>query len=106
MENLNRVLLENVLPAHVAEHFLGRNWKNEVSASVFFFFVCFSPALTVRWCFSLLPENFPLLPVSVILSGAANLWLHSPPLFPLLLHLFHSPESNYFFPAAVTLSQR
>uniref|UniRef100_A0AAZ3RUE2 Adenylate cyclase type 2 n=1 Tax=Oncorhynchus tshawytscha TaxID=74940 RepID=A0AAZ3RUE2_ONCTS len=29
MENLNRVLLENVLPAHVAEHFLGRNWKNE-----------------------------------------------------------------------------
>lgn len=31
MENLNRVLLENVLPAHVAEHFLGRNWKNEVS---------------------------------------------------------------------------
>lgn len=31
MENLNRVLLENVLPAHVAEHFLGRNWKNEVN---------------------------------------------------------------------------
>lgn len=31
MENLNRVLLENVLPAHVAEHFLGRNWKNEAS---------------------------------------------------------------------------
>lgn len=30
MENLNRVLLENVLPAHVAEHFLARNWKNEV----------------------------------------------------------------------------
>uniref|UniRef100_A0A8C2DC85 adenylate cyclase n=1 Tax=Cyprinus carpio TaxID=7962 RepID=A0A8C2DC85_CYPCA len=29
MENLNQVLLENVLPAHVAEHFLGRNWKNE-----------------------------------------------------------------------------
>uniref|UniRef100_A0A3P8VWT9 Adenylate cyclase type 2 n=1 Tax=Cynoglossus semilaevis TaxID=244447 RepID=A0A3P8VWT9_CYNSE len=29
MENLNRVLLENVLPAHVAEHFLGCNWKNE-----------------------------------------------------------------------------
>ncbi|KAJ8268307.1 hypothetical protein COCON_G00134790 [Conger conger] len=29
MENLNRVLLENVLPAHVAEHFLGRSWKNE-----------------------------------------------------------------------------
>uniref|UniRef100_A0A8B9HH66 adenylate cyclase n=1 Tax=Astyanax mexicanus TaxID=7994 RepID=A0A8B9HH66_ASTMX len=29
MENLNRVLLENVLPAHVAEHFLARNWKNE-----------------------------------------------------------------------------
>ncbi|KTG45039.1 hypothetical protein cypCar_00042509, partial [Cyprinus carpio] len=28
MENLNRVLLENVLPAHVAEHFLARNWKN------------------------------------------------------------------------------
>lgn len=33
MENLNRVLLENVLPAHVAEHFLGCNWKNEVSQS-------------------------------------------------------------------------
>uniref|UniRef100_A0A4W3I4U6 Adenylate cyclase type 2 n=1 Tax=Callorhinchus milii TaxID=7868 RepID=A0A4W3I4U6_CALMI len=29
MENLNRVLLENVLPAHVAEHFLAQNWKNE-----------------------------------------------------------------------------
>ncbi|XP_041040379.1 adenylate cyclase type 2-like [Carcharodon carcharias] len=29
MENLNRVLLENVLPAHVAEHFLAENWKNE-----------------------------------------------------------------------------
>ncbi|XP_063041183.1 adenylate cyclase type 2b [Engraulis encrasicolus] len=29
MENLNRVLLENVLPAHVAEHFLKRSWKNE-----------------------------------------------------------------------------
>uniref|UniRef100_A0A3Q2TI87 Adenylate cyclase type 2 n=1 Tax=Fundulus heteroclitus TaxID=8078 RepID=A0A3Q2TI87_FUNHE len=29
MENLNQVLLENVLPAHVAKHFLGRNWKNE-----------------------------------------------------------------------------
>lgn len=39
MENLNRVLLENVLPAHVAEHFLGRNWKNEVSSNgVFLFF--------------------------------------------------------------------
>ena len=30
MENLNRVLLENVLPAHVAEHFLARSLKNEV----------------------------------------------------------------------------
>ncbi|KAF7686337.1 adenylate cyclase type 2b isoform X1 [Silurus meridionalis] len=29
MENLNRVLLENVLPAHVAEHFLAQTWKNE-----------------------------------------------------------------------------
>ncbi|KAM5158259.1 adenylate cyclase type 2 [Mantella aurantiaca] len=29
MENLNRVLLENVLPAHVAEHFIARNLKNE-----------------------------------------------------------------------------
>ncbi|CAL8371742.1 unnamed protein product [Boreogadus saida] len=29
MENLNRVLLENVLPAHVAEHFLARNLENE-----------------------------------------------------------------------------
>ncbi|ELK08154.1 Adenylate cyclase type 2 [Pteropus alecto] len=31
MENLNRVLLENVLPAHVAEHFLARSLKNELS---------------------------------------------------------------------------
>nr|XP_058919248.1 adenylate cyclase type 2 isoform X3 [Kogia breviceps] len=30
MENLNRVLLENVLPAHVAEHFLARSLKNEI----------------------------------------------------------------------------
>ncbi|XP_036062606.1 adenylate cyclase type 2 isoform X2 [Onychomys torridus] len=29
MESLNRVLLENVLPAHVAEHFLARSLKNE-----------------------------------------------------------------------------
>lgn len=36
MENLNRVLLENVLPAHVAEHFLARNWKNEVGISYVF----------------------------------------------------------------------
>lgn len=36
MENLNRVLLENVLPAHVAEHFLARNWKNEVSINYLF----------------------------------------------------------------------
>lgn len=36
MENLNRVLLENVLPAHVAEHFLARNWKNEVRICYFF----------------------------------------------------------------------
>ena len=35
MENLNRVLLENVLPAHVAEHFLARNWKNEVTPVVY-----------------------------------------------------------------------
>uniref|UniRef100_A0A3B4YFJ4 Adenylate cyclase type 2 n=1 Tax=Seriola lalandi dorsalis TaxID=1841481 RepID=A0A3B4YFJ4_SERLL len=38
MENLNRVLLENVLPAHVAEHFLARNWKNEVSIYLLFSF--------------------------------------------------------------------
>lgn len=38
MENLNRVLLENVLPAHVAEHFLARNWKNEVSKYIFCLF--------------------------------------------------------------------
>lgn len=37
MENLNRVLLENVLPAHVAEHFLARNWKNEVGIDYVFF---------------------------------------------------------------------
>lgn len=36
MENLNRVLLENVLPAHVAEHFLARNWKNEVGIDYVF----------------------------------------------------------------------
>ncbi|XP_067870526.1 adenylate cyclase type 2-like [Heterodontus francisci] len=29
MENLNRVLLENVLPAHVAVQFIGQNRKNE-----------------------------------------------------------------------------
>lgn len=29
MENLNRVLLENVLPAHVALHFIGKNRRNE-----------------------------------------------------------------------------
>lgn len=39
MENLNRVLLENVLPAHVAEHFLGRNWKNEVNSQCYSFTV-------------------------------------------------------------------
>lgn len=33
MENLNRVLLENVLPAHVAEHFLARSLKNEVGTT-------------------------------------------------------------------------
>lgn len=30
-ENLNRLLLENVLPAHVAALFVGENKKNEVS---------------------------------------------------------------------------
>lgn len=39
MENLNRVLLENVLPAHVAEHFLGRNWKNEVNSQSYTIFI-------------------------------------------------------------------
>ncbi|XP_067854007.1 adenylate cyclase type 7 isoform X2 [Heptranchias perlo] len=29
MENLNRLLLENVLPGHVAAHFIGENKKNE-----------------------------------------------------------------------------
>lgn len=29
-ENLNRLLLENVLPAHVATLFVGENKKNEV----------------------------------------------------------------------------
>ncbi|XP_058849945.1 adenylate cyclase type 2-like isoform X1 [Acipenser ruthenus] len=32
MENLNRLLLENVLPAHVANLFIGDNKKNEVGA--------------------------------------------------------------------------
>ncbi|MGH0141059.1 UNVERIFIED_CONTAM: hypothetical protein FKN15_072617 [Acipenser sinensis] len=40
MENLNRVLLENVLPAHVAEHFLARNWKNEDLYHQSYDFVC------------------------------------------------------------------
>lgn len=31
-ENLNRLLLENVLPAHVAALFVGENKKNEVVA--------------------------------------------------------------------------
>lgn len=30
MENVNRLLLENVLPAHVAAHFIGDNKLNEV----------------------------------------------------------------------------
>ncbi|XP_039601802.1 adenylate cyclase type 2-like [Polypterus senegalus] len=29
MENLNRILLENMLPAHVAAHFIGRKRRNE-----------------------------------------------------------------------------
>lgn len=33
-ENLNRLLLENVLPAHVAALFVGENKKNEVAAAV------------------------------------------------------------------------
>ncbi len=37
-ENLNRLLLENVLPAHVAALFVGENKKNEVRlCSVCFF---------------------------------------------------------------------
>ncbi|KAG8442637.1 hypothetical protein GDO86_011428 [Hymenochirus boettgeri] len=40
MENLNRVLLENVLPAHVAEHFLARNLKNEDLYHQSYDFVC------------------------------------------------------------------
>lgn len=31
MENLTRLLLENVLPAHVAPQFIGQNRRNEVS---------------------------------------------------------------------------
>lgn len=34
MENLNRVLLENVLPADVAQQFIGQNRRNEVSPAV------------------------------------------------------------------------
>ncbi|XP_013862717.1 adenylate cyclase type 2b isoform X4 [Austrofundulus limnaeus] len=52
MENLNRVLLENVLPAHVAEHFLGRNWKNElwiiVHSSCHVWFSSISPPCSPR----------------------------------------------------------
>lgn len=31
MENLTRLLLENVLPAHVAPQFIGQNRRNEVT---------------------------------------------------------------------------
>lgn len=33
MENLTRLLLENVLPAHVAPQFIGQNRRNEVTSS-------------------------------------------------------------------------
>lgn len=32
MENLTRLLLENVLPAHVAPQFIGQNRRNEVNS--------------------------------------------------------------------------
>lgn len=59
MENLNRVLLENVLPAHVAEHFLGRNWKNEVNSKSYSFiiyifiylFIFLALVLVIVWYF-------------------------------------------------------
>lgn len=65
---------------------------------VFFFFVFVCGALTVCWCVTSPPRTvppvsrayFPLLLVSVTLSSAVNLWLHSLPSFPLFLHLFHS----------------
>lgn len=36
MENLNRVLLENVLPAHVAQLFIGQNLRNEVRQEAYY----------------------------------------------------------------------
>lgn len=109
MENLNRVLLENVLPAHVAEHFLGRNWKNEVSSNVvfgvffFFFFSCLCRLLTLRRPLSLLPEQtLHSCSSSVILSSAAGPLVALPPHISSILTSVSLSESNYFFPAAVT----
>lgn len=112
MENLNRVLLENVLPAHVAEHFLGRNWKNEVRSSDFFlaFFLRVDCLLTHdvtpkdgSACFPRIlstPAHLcnplqcckPLVALSTLISS--------------ILTSVSLSESNYFFPAAVTPSQR
>lgn len=63
---------------------------------IFLVFVC--GGLTVYWCMTSPPRMvppvsrayFPLLLISVTLSSAVNLWLHSLPSFPLFLHLFHS----------------
>ena len=34
MESLNKVLLENVLPAHVADHFMKQRMKSQVRAQI------------------------------------------------------------------------
>lgn len=93
MENLNQVLLENVLPAHVAEHFLGRNWKNEVTSS------------SVCWCMMSPHIGFSILssPAHLCypLQGRKPLLAPSPLLFSVLTSDSLS-ESNSLFPAAVT----
>ena len=106
MENLNRVLLENVLPAHVAEHFLGRHWKNEVSAKVWYFFF-FPPAFTVCRCYDVTSHvvqpasgaYFPLLLISAPLQGCRPLGALSPLISSILTSVSLS-ESNDLFPAA------
>lgn len=73
MENLNRLLLENVLPAHVAEHFLARNLKNEVMRSVFTMFVinwsAIKPTGVVHTCDDCDVSLYALYPDCVSLNG-------------------------------------
>ena len=48
MESLNKVLLENMLPAHVAKHFVKKHMKSDVSM-IFFDFYYLSQVLKTRY---------------------------------------------------------